>query len=358
MTKPRVAITMGDVAGVGPEVIVRAWGAARVHDVCRPLVVGQPEVLRRAVKLVSQHPRGDGRGRPAGGDRSRRDVRVVEVDSVKEADASAEVIPCWPVGEASLAAVAAGRVDARAGRAAYEFLVRGAELALAGEVSGVVTAAISKEALWAAGLRYPGHTEILAELAGVTDFGMMLWLKRFGVVHVTLHQALREAIAGLSVEGIVQKGLLLEKALRRLLGQRPKLAVAALNPHAGEGGIFGDEESRIIAPAVGQLRAAGADAHGPIPCDTLFIRARDGEFDGVVAMYHDQGHIALKLIGFHEAVNVTLGLPFVRTSVAHGTAFDIAWQGKADATSMVEAVSLAARLAAGQRASSAALAAT
>jgi 4-hydroxythreonine-4-phosphate dehydrogenase len=205
---------------------------------------------------------------------------------------------------------------------------------------------LHKEGLRAAGLPYPGHTEILAERCGVQAFAMVLAVPGLAVAHVTLHMALRDVFRHLTAEGIREKAHLLDHLLTRLLGRRPRLGVAALNPHASDGGLFGDEEAALIAPAVEAARREGLDVSGPWPADTLFVRARGGEFDGVVAMYHDQGHIALKLFGVGRAVNISAGLPLVRTSVAHGTAYDIAGSGVADAASLVEAARVAARLAA------------
>jgi 4-hydroxythreonine-4-phosphate dehydrogenase len=323
---PRLLITMGDVAGVGPEVIARAW--PRLSEVCRPVVVGDPLWLGRGLELV---------GSPG---------RVVVVGHPAEAEPTAERVPCLRAGEQDLSGVAPGRVSAAAGRAAYDFLCRAIDLTLAGAADGIVTAPLHKEGLHAAGLRYPGHTEILAERTGVKEFAMVLAVPGLAVAHVTLHMALRDVFARLSTAAVLEKTRLLDGLLRRLLGRQPRLGVAALNPHAGDGGLFGDEEPTLIAPAVAAARAEGLQASGPWPADTLFVRARDGEFDGVVAMYHDQGHIALKLFGRGRAVNISAGLPIVRTSVAHGTAYDIAGKGVADADSLVEAARVAARLSA------------
>jgi 4-hydroxythreonine-4-phosphate dehydrogenase len=342
---------MGDPAGVGPEVIVGAWGNECVHRAARPFVVGHPETLRRAAQLLN------------------RDLRIIEVASPLAMDehSNARVIPCLRGCGDDIADVTPGRVDARAGEAAYQAVRLAAQLALDGQVDGIVTAPLSKSALHAAGHRYPGHTELLAEICGVTNFAMMLYLGReqgavnthrdnsavpspqppapsFGVVHVTLHQSLRSVFDDLTLGAIVAKCRLADTAMRRLGVERPRLAVCALNPHAGEDGLFGDEERTIIAPAVDLARRDGLNVAGPIPTDTLMLRARDGEFDAVVAMYHDQGHIALKLLGMHAAVNITLGLPIVRTSVAHGTAFDRAWQGTARCDGMVAAILTAAQL--------------
>lgn len=315
---------MGDVAGIGPEVIARAW--PQLVAVCRPVVVGESGWLRRALDLVGSA------------------ARVVPVESPAEAEPTAEAVPCLPATGQDLSRVEPGRVSAAAGRAAYDFLCQAIDRTLAGEADGIVTAPLHKEGLRAAGLPYPGHTEILAERTGTRHFAMLLYCDGLAVAHVTLHLALREVFRHLSAEAIRDKVRLLDEVLRRLLGRRPRLGVAALNPHASDGGLFGDEEATIIAPAVAAARAEGFDVTGPWPSDTLFVRARDGEFDGVVAMYHDQGHIALKLLGGRRAVNISAGLPLVRTSVAHGTAYDIAGRGVADAAGMVEAARVAARL--------------
>jgi 4-hydroxythreonine-4-phosphate dehydrogenase len=316
---------MGDVAGVGPEIIARAW--SELNALCRPVVVGDPTWLRRAVELV---------GVP---------VRVRPVHHPAQVEPAPDIAPCLPGSDQDLGGVRPGQVSAAAGRAAYDFLRTAIDLTLAGAADGIVTAPLHKEGLRAAGLAYPGHTEILAERTGTPQFAMVLYVGGLAVAHVTLHMALRDVFAHLTTDAVLEKTRLLDGLLPRLLGRKPRLGVAALNPHASDGGLFGDEEARIIRPAVEAARAEGIDASGPWPSDTLFGRARQGEFDGVVAMYHDQGHIALKLLGGLRAVNISAGLPLVRTSVAHGTAYDIAGRGTADATSLLEAARVAAALA-------------
>ncbi len=332
---------MGDPAGIGPEAIVGAWRNASIHDSCRPFVVGHPEILRRAAQ---------GMGFPG-------EVRAIT--SPMEAQPSLEQIPCLKAVCDDVLAMAPALVDARGGQAAYDSLVTAARMAIAREIACVVTAPLHKGALWLAGHRYPGHTELLAELCGVDRFAMLLYLppcaairsaQGLAIVHVTLHKALRDVFAGLTVEEIVAKTLLLDDFLHRLHLARPRIGVCALNPHAGEDGLFGNEEQLLIRPAVERVVRQCIDASGPLPADTLIARARDGEFDGVVAMYHDQGHIPIKLLAMHDAVNVTLGLPIIRTSVAHGTAFDKAWQGRVESSGMVAAIVTAARLARQQNA--------
>ena len=328
---------MGDAAGVGPEVIVRAWADARIHEAAELVVLGHPEIISAAIRLV---------GSPA-------ELAVCEAGEVTASHA--ESIPCLPVGADDVVDATPGKVDRRTGQAAYEAVVRGAQGTIADEFQGVVTAPLSKAGLHAAGHIYPGHTELLAELCGIDDFAMMLYLPAeilphsragLGVVHVTLHTALRDVFAQLSAEVVAAKCQLAANVMRDGFGlAEPRIGVCALNPHAGEDGLFGDEESTIIAPGVQAALAEGVKAAGPFPTDTLMTRAREGEFDAIVAMYHDQGHIALKLLGMHHAVNITVGLPIVRTSVAHGTAYDRAWQGTAESTSMVAAILAAAQLA-------------
>ena len=335
---PIVALTLGDVAGIGPEVVARAWAEGHIRRDCRPFVVGRAEVVRRAVAQV-------GAGH-----------RVVEIDRPEAALDLGDAIPCLDLSPEDLSGVVPGRVDPRAGRAARDYLVGAIDLALAGRVDAIVTLPLNKGALRAGGVMHPGHTEILAERCGVDDVSMMLYIAGempgtgLGVVHATLHVALREVFDLLTIDRVYRAIALADRALRPLtLGRPPRIAVAGLNPHAGESGLFGVEESTVIAPAVARAASAGIDVSGPIAADTLFAKALAGGYDAVVAMYHDQGHVALKTVGFDRAVNVTLGLPIVRTSVAHGTAFDIVGQNRADAASLVQAVKVAARLVAGRR---------
>lgn len=339
---PILALTMGDAAGVGPEVIAGCWSDPRVHAACRPVVLGHAGIMARAISLRGA----DCKLQP-----------LSDLQSLEELEPGPAVLPCLNIGNDTVLEVPTGKNDPRTGEAAYQAVCRAAELALAGEIDGLVTAPLSKAALHAAGRDYPGHTELLAELCGTPQFAMMLYLPPgvanqspagLGVAHVTLHTSLRSVFDLLSEDAIVEKCQLAANMLQRLGATSPRVGVAALNPHGGEDGLFGDEEIRIIRPAVARARELGIDATGPLPSDTLMIAARDGQFDAVVAQYHDQGHIAIKLLAMHAAVNVTLGLPIVRTSVAHGTAFDLAWQGKAETTGMVAAIETAAKLAASQ----------
>lgn len=330
---------MGDAAGVGPEIIARSWPHPSLHRMARLVVIGHPEIMRRANEQFSTG------------------LSVVEVASLGEAMAAGDsltTLPCLAVGDDDILDVAPGTHDPRTAQGAYEAICRGIDLALAGEVDGIVTAPISKAALQAAGHSFPGHTELLAHRCGVDEFAMMLYLppgvanqspSGLGVIHVTLHMAMRDIFGVITPESVFEKCRLADGAMRAMGLDRPRIGVTALNPHGGEAGLFGREEIDIIAPGVQRAREAGVDAAGPFPADTLMIAARDGAYDAVVAMYHDQGHIALKLLAMHAAVNVTLGLPIIRTSVAHGTAFDKAWRGEAEITGMLAAIETAARMA-------------
>jgi len=319
-----IAITMGDPTGVGPEIIAKVYA----EGAPRALVVGDVAMMRRAVSrlglALEVHPV----GAPA---EARFERGVIDVLGVTELP---EDLPF-------------GRVDARGGEGAFRYLEKAVALALAGDVHAVATAPLNKEALHRAGFEYPGHTEILAELTGVRDYAMMLVADPLRVVHVSTHVALSEAIRRVQPERELTVIRLADRALRRLGIDTPRVAVAGLNPHAGEAGLFGTEDRDVIAPAVEAARAEGIDASGPWPPDTVFMQARQGRFDVVVVQYHDQGHIPIKLMGFDTGVNVTVGLPFFRTSVDHGTAFDIAGTGAADPRSLRAALELAVTLAEG-----------
>lgn len=332
--KPVVAVTMGDPAGIGPEIILKALGRTEVYARCIPIVVGSAAMLRYAADML---------GIPA---------TLHSLQSVGEA--AAGVPGTINILDVPLdkELVQIGVEGAEGGRAAVACVQRAVALALAGEVDALATAPLNKAAIALAGFPYAGHTELIADLTGTRDYAMMLVSGALRVIHVSTHVSLRQAIEQVRVERIVTVVQIADRALCRLFGagkekRLPRIAVAGLNPHAGEGGLFGQEEREIIAPAVARAREAGCDAHGPFPPDTIFYRASRGEFDIVVAMYHDQGHIPAKLLGFESGVNVSLGMPIVRTSVDHGTAFDIAYKGFASEQSMVEAILLAAQMAAG-----------
>lgn len=328
-----LALTMGDPNGIGPEIIAMAC-ACGAADGC--VVLGDLEVMRRAARQVGGM------------------LPVVELEDIRDAaDVPPDCIPLLPVAglPAGLADMRQGCIDAQAGAAAAACIRAAAELALAGEVAGIVTAPIHKEALAAAGEPYPGHTEFLQDLAGGAPVRMMLANDELRTVLVTIHESLRTALAGVTYDAVLQTIRITHDGLRRMGLEHPRVAVAGLNPHAGEGGRFGDDELRIIGPAIQAACAEGIDARGPFAPDTVFMRARHaqghpGEFDVVVAMYHDQGLIPVKYLGVEHGVNVTLGLPFVRTSPDHGTAFDLAGAGTASPASLIAAIRMARSLSA------------
>jgi 4-hydroxythreonine-4-phosphate dehydrogenase len=335
MMRP-LAITLGDPAGIGPEIVAKAFRQAPAV-VAGAFGVGDVACRRRAAAWVSA-------GELA--------LPVAQIESAAEAlSAPPRCIPVLQVGAAG-ALPAVGRLSAEAGRMAAESVIWAARAALRGEIAALVTAPLNKEALAAAGLKFPGHTELLqaeaAAHAGVPlermPVRMMLANDELRTVLVSIHVSLRDAIAAVTRERVLQTLVITHQALSRSLGRAPRIAVAGLNPHAGEGGLFGREEIEAIAPAIDDARSQGIAAQGPFAPDTVFMRARRGEFDVVVAMYHDQGLIPVKYLGVDKGVNVTLGLPLVRTSPDHGTAFDIAGSGRADAASLLEAVRVARQL--------------
>lgn len=322
-----LAITMGDPLGIGPEIIVKlAMDPARP---CTPfLVIGDIARLQRAADGLGVHPQ----------------IRAIETPAQVPALVPPATLFVLQTGEDLPPDLPWGCVDARAGAACHAYIQRGIDLALAGDVSGLVTAPIHKEALRAAGCPHPGHTEMLAERSGTRDFAMMLANDELRVLLVSIHVPLQQAIASVTMDNELRAIRLAHQACRAFGIPRPRVAVAGLNPHAGENGLFGDEDRSVIIPAIAAARAEGIDASGPWPGDTVFMRARRGEFDVVVAQFHDQGLIPVKYLGVEQGVNITVGLPFVRTSVDHGTAFDIAGTGRADHASLACALRQAAAM--------------
>lgn len=325
--RPVVAITMGDPAGIGPEIVIKALSEPAPYEACRPLVVGDLDVLRRARDVLGSS------------------LSMVGVSDAHEAHFVPRSIDVLDLRNVDWALVEPGAVGREAGRAAVEYVIKATQLALAGEVQAIATGPLNKEAIRLGGYQFIGHTEILAELTGTERCTTMLASGPLRVVHVTRHLPLRAVAAHITRESVLETIEITDAGLQAWGIAHPRLGVAALNPHGGDGGLIGDEESTAIAPAVLAAQQKGIDARGPFPADSIFVRAARGEFDTVVAMYHDQGHIPIKLYGFEESITVTLGLPVIRTSVDHGTAFDIAWKGIADPRSMIEAITLAARLA-------------
>jgi 4-hydroxythreonine-4-phosphate dehydrogenase len=327
MSQPVIAITMGDAAGVGPEIIMKALAHREVYQRCKPLIIGDANRLRQAGEIVGSSLK----VRPASGPKE----TAFEYGSVDCIDLG--LIPDnlpW------------GSLSPLAGDAAFRYIEQAVALASAHEVDAICTAPLNKEALHAGGHPFPGHTEILAALTHTPEVSMMLMTPRLRVIHVTTHIGLIDAIAKIE-PGLVERTILRgREALVRSGIAKPRIGVCGINPHAGENALFGHgEEEQKIEPAVQALQARGIHVEGPLPADTLFFRAQRGDFDLVVAMYHDQGHGPVKVLGIEEGVNVTVGLPVIRTSVDHGTAFDIAGTGRADERSMLEALNQAILLA-------------
>lgn len=329
MPKPIIAITMGDAAGVGPEIIMKSLVHPEVEQICCPLVIGDADRLRAAGTIVG----------------SQRSVRGIPESHLESASLSPDVINCVDLGLIP-ADLPWGRLSREAGEAAYRYLEVAARLAMDGQVAAICTAPLNKEALQSAGHKFPGHTELLAHLTGTREVSMMLTTPKLRVLHVTTHVGLIDAIARIEpglVERTIARG---HEALERSGITSPRIGVCGINPHAGENGLFGHgEEEEKIAPAIKVCRERGWNVQGPLPADTLFYLAQRGDFDLVIAMYHDQGHGPVKVLGLESGVNITVGLPVVRTSVDHGTAFDIAGTGKADERSLIEAIRQATQLA-------------
>lgn len=324
---PIIAITMGDAAGVGAEIIVKALHDPQVAALCQPIVIGDLGRLEQAAEIA---------GLPA------TFQVVADPESAKWETGAIQVIDVGGIP----AELTFGELSAIAGEGAYRYVEKATELAVAGSVQAICTAPLNKAALHLAGHKYPGHTELLAELTGTPEVSMMLSTENVKVIHVTTHIGLIDAIAKID-DALVYRTV--QRGYRTLVAsgvENPTIAVCGINPHAGENGLFGHgEEEEKIEPAIARLRAQGIDAQGPLPADTVFFRAGRGDFDLVVAMYHDQGHGPVKILGLEAGVNITVGLPVIRTSVDHGTAFDIAGTGKADERSLIEALRQGALLA-------------
>jgi len=327
MTRPVIGITMGDPAGIGPEIVVKALNNPAMYDICRPLILGDAGVVAKTAEMLGlgpeiksiSHP---GRGQYVHGILDVYDLHNVAIDRLH-----------------------VGEVQAMAGQAAYDYIEASVRLAMSGSVDAVATAPINKESIRAAGVPFIGHTEMYSELTGTDDPLTMFQVLGLRIFFLTRHVSLAEAVRLITKERLLDYIERCTDALVRLGVEQPTLAVAGLNPHSGEHGLFGDEETREIEPAVAQAKARGFLVSGPVPADSVFHLAKTGRFDAVLSLYHDQGHIAAKTLDFERTVSVTCGLPFLRTSVDHGTALDIAGKGVASSVSMEEAIAVAARYA-------------
>jgi 4-phospho-D-threonate 3-dehydrogenase / 4-phospho-D-erythronate 3-dehydrogenase len=331
MPEPIIAITMGDAAGISPEIVVKSLAEPALRSWCRPVVLGDVRVLTEAARVANVSVR----------------FTTVAAPGDRVPDGS---IAVRDYGDVDPAKVRIGVIDATLGDAAVRYTREAARYALAGDVDGIVSAPLNKEAMRAAGHHYEGATEIFAEEAGVTRFAMVLLLGEMRLLLLTNHMSLREACDKITKARVYEKIVLAHEALVEQGIAAPRIAVSALNPHAGEGGLFGREEIDEIQPAVEQARAEGVNAIGPVPADTVFYKTKQGMYDLTIALYHDQGLGAVKLLGFGDVVTLLVGLPFIRTSTGHGTAFDIAGTGKADHRNLLEAIRTAAELGGRRRA--------
>ena len=327
INKPLIAITMGDPAGIGPEIIAKIFDTGEVFSHCRPVIIGNAGVMKKIVEDL------------------RLSIYIRTIGSIAEADPASGKADVLNLANVDLAKHQWGRPNAASGKAVVEYIKLATELALQHKVDAIVTAPINKEMMNAAGFDFAGHTELLAHLTGSKNYGMMFVGGGLKLILVTIHHAITDLPRLITKDRVLKTIRLAHVAMQEFGIARPRIGVAAFNPHASEGGLFGHEELNEILPAVLDARGEGIDASDPLPADTLFYKARNGHYDMIVAMYHDQGLAPLKMLAFGNAVNVTVGLPIIRTSVDHGTAFDIAGKGHADPASLLAAVKLAAQMA-------------
>lgn len=336
-TKPILAITMGDPAGIGPEIAIKTFGNPELHNLCRPILVGNVAIMEQALQF------------------SENALLVKKIESLNSATFEPGVMEVLDIDLEPEQPIEFGEISADAGNLAFHSVIKAIELAISGEVDGTVTNPIHKKAINEAGHHFSGHTEIYAEYTNTPKYAMLLADDDIKVIHVSTHVSLRKACDLVKKARVLEVIEIMDAGLKRLGISNPRIGVAGLNPHAGDEGLFGDEEINEISPAIEEARSKGIDVAGPVPPDTLFALASGGRFDGCVAMYHDQGHIPFKLAGFHwdqekgkmksvNGVNITLGLPIIRTSVDHGTAFEIAGKGIASPDALMNAVQYAVKL--------------
>jgi 4-hydroxythreonine-4-phosphate dehydrogenase len=323
---PVIGITMGDPSGIGPEIILKSFEKPTIRR-SKIVVIGDYNIMHAMYNILKI-----------------KSFTLRKILLINECKFNSETLNILDLGIDDAMEFRRGVVHAVSGKVAFEAIRKAVEMANKNEIDSIVTAPLNKEALHLAGFKYPGHTEILADLTGTQDYAMLLHDKKLTVIHVSTHVSLFEAITGLKQERIEKVIEMANEIMKRLGISQPRIAVAGLNPHSGENGLFGKEEIEKIIPAIRNMKNKNINVEGPCPPDTVFLQAVKGKYDIVVAMYHDQGHIPLKLLGFDSGVNMTVGLPFIRTSVDHGTAFEIAWQGKANDKSMVEAIKLSNKL--------------
>lgn len=327
MDRPIVAITMGDAAGIGPEITAKSLARPDLYQICRPVVIGDARVMRQAVEVAGL------------------DLGVSSIDSLNQGRYQYGSIDVLDLGGIDMDQLKMGEVSAMCGRAAVAYTEAAGRMALRGEIGAIVSAPLNKEAMRQAGFAYEGQTEIFGTLSGSKNYGMVLILDSLRLMLYSTHVSLRKACDLVKKETLLKKIRLCHEGLKWFNLPRRRIGVAALNPHGGEGGLFGEEEVKEMIPAIQEAKQEGIDVVGPIPADTVFVKAKAGELDIVLSMYHDQGNIAMKLLGFGHVVTLLVGIPFIRTSTGHGTAFDIAGKNLADPTNLTKAIGLAAQLA-------------
>ena len=335
---PILAITMGDPSGIGPEICARSLNHKEVYDLCRPVIIGDAAVMEKAIGVLGL------------------DMKVNAITDIKDAKFEIGTADVYDMKLVNIDNHQWGTVSAEYGNAAFQYVRKAIDLAMAKEVDGTCTAPLNKEAIHLAGHNYDGHTEIYATFTNTKKYAMLLADGPMRVIHVSTHVSLREACDRCKKDRIIAVYELIDDACRQFGIEKPHIAIAGLNPHCSEGGLFGWEEEKEIIPAVEELKARGYDVEGPVPPDSVFAKAKSGKYDGVVAQYHDQGHIPLKVVGFNwdpetgkmlpqKGVNITLGLPIIRVSVDHGTAFDVAGKGIAAEDALISSIEYAARMA-------------
>ena len=324
--KPVIGITMGDPAGIGPEITLKALLKSEIFESCKPIVIGDLKILERTAKNLDL------------------EVSIRRIHSISEACCKAGAVDVIDLGTIDLSSFEPGKASAQGGKASIEYIKKAVSLALRGYIDAVTTCPINKQAIRMAGSQHIGHTEMLGALCGVKDPLVMFWVRGVKIFFLTRHIPLAEAIKAVKKKRIVEAVTRMVSEMQRIGFEDPLIAVASLNPHASDGGLIGDEEEKEIIPAVEELKSRGFRVVGPVPADSVFHQAFEGRYDAILSLYHDQGHIAAKTIDFYGTVSVTLGLPFIRTSVDHGTAYDIVGKGIANSKSLEEAIKLAAYL--------------
>lgn len=329
MKKPIIGITMGDPSGIGPEICVKALLEKQVIDLCSPIIIGDARFIKSALSLLKK-----------------TEIKINSFHNIKQADfSSAGIINILDLGNADPKKLKPGQVSAESGKASIEYVEKAIKLAQNGEISAIATGPINKEAINKAGYHFQGHTELFAKRTNTKDFGMMFVSSHFWLILATTHMPISKVSKSLTKEKVLNAIRLSNNAITKFRKKKPKIGVAGLNPHAGESGLFGDEEEKIIKPAIEAAVKEGINASGPYSPDIIFNMAKSGMFEVIVAMYHDQGLIPLKLLSFNKSVNLTVGLPIIRTSVDHGTGFDIVGKGWANPGSLIEAIKVASHLA-------------